>query len=86
MDLSSTQHSPSIINLYATICSRKKAENTTILQGLRCANRHSNSADWLIIPTVPVLPSFVIFDLVLLKFCFIEGPYTIRFFKIHIDS
>ena len=28
---------------------------------------------------------FCDFDLLLLKFCFIEGPYALRFFKIHID-
>ena len=32
MDLSSTQHSPSIFNLDATICPRKKAENATTRQ------------------------------------------------------
>ena len=34
----------------------------------------------------PCFAQFCDFDIVLLKFCFIEGPYTIIFFKIHIDS
>ena len=37
---------------------------------------HSNS---------PCFVQFCDFDLILLKFCFIKGPYTIRFFKIQID-
>ena len=60
MGFSSTQHSPSILSLDATICPRKKAKNATIGQGSRCANRHSNSADWPIIPAILVLSNFVI--------------------------
>ena len=33
----------------------------------------------------PCFAYFCDFDLILLKFYFIEGSYTIRFFKIHID-
>ena len=74
MDLSSTQHSPSIFSLDATICPRKKAEKTTIGQGSRCANRHSNSADRHIIPIVLVLPSFVILILFYSNFTLLKVP------------
>ena len=74
MDLSSTQHSPSIFSLDATICPRKKAEKTTIGRGSRCANRHSNSADRHIIPVVLVLPSFVILILFYSNFTLLKVP------------
>ena len=46
MDLFNTQCSQSIFSLDATICPRKRAENVTTGEGLRCANRHSNRAHW----------------------------------------
>ena len=46
MDLFNTQRSQSIFSLDATICPRKRAENATTGDGLRCANRHSNRAHW----------------------------------------
>ena len=72
MDLSSTQHSPSIFNLDATICPRKKAENTTTRQGSRCANWLSNSTDWPTISAVLVLPSFVILMLFYSNFALLK--------------
>ena len=74
MDLSSTQCSPSIFSLHATTCPRKKAENATTRQGLRCSNRHSNNANWHIIPTVLVLPSFVMLILFYSNFTLLKVP------------
>ena len=74
MDISSTQHSPSIFCLDATICPRKKAENATIGQGSRCANWHSNSVDWPIIPAVLALSSFVILILFYSNFALLKVP------------
>ena len=74
MDLSSTQHSPLIFSLDATTCPRKKAENTTIGRGSRCANWHSNSAYWHIIPVVLVLPTFVILILFYSNFALLRVP------------
>ena len=56
MDLSSTQPSPSIFNLDATICPRKKAENTTTGQGSRVP-----IVTYIVsigTPTMPISPSF----------------------------
>ena len=86
MDLSFTQHSPSIFSSNAIIGPRKKkVENATTGQGSRCVNQHSNSADWPIIPAVLVLLDFLILISFYSNFYSIEGPYTIRFFKIDND-
>ena len=74
MDLSTTQHSPSIFSLDATIRPRKKAENATTGQGSKCADRHSNSANWPIIPVVLFLPNFVILTLFHLNFSLLKVP------------
>ena len=74
MDILNTQHSPLIFSLDATICPRKKAENATTRQGLRCSNRHSNNANWPITPTVLVLPSFVMLILFYSNFTLLKVP------------
>ena len=74
MDLLSTQRSPSIFSLDATICPRKKAKNATTEQGSRCANRHSNSTEWPIIPAILVLPNFVILILFYSNFALLKVP------------
>ena len=83
MDLSSTQRSPSIFSLDATICPRKKAENATTGQGSRCANRHSNNVDWPIIPIVLVLPSFVILILFYSNFALLRSLHNKIFRNSH---
>ena len=81
MVLSSTQHSPSIFSLHATICPRKKAKNATIGQNSRHANQHSNSVDWPIIPVVLVLPSFGILILSYSNFSLLKVPTQQDFSK-----